>query len=134
MTQSAATQSATPHHEAPQAGPSVANAETIVVELDDALVRALGLLDKAPRGIPELTIASLDYGSRTTLEAYGLITSEKRDDNALEVTITSLGKDVIRRCSMNLPTLEGSELSAAIEDAQDLLSLASESSVRTVHA
>jgi hypothetical protein len=128
------TEAASQYHDAPHAISSDTSAETIVGQLDDELVRALGLLHKAPRGIPELAIASLDYGSRTTLEAYRLISSKTRGDKTLEVTITDLGKDVIKLCSENLPTLEDSELAAAIEDAQDLLSLASQSSVRAVHS
>lgn len=121
-------------HAATQVAPSGPDAETICGQLDDELVRALGLLHKAPRGILVLTIASLDYGDRATLVAYRLITSEKRKDDTLDVTITPLGKDVIKLCSENLPTLEGSELTSAIEEAEDLLSLAKESSVRTARA
>jgi hypothetical protein len=126
--------SATYHHAAAEDHSTGLTAETVVPELGDELVRTLGLLYRAPRGIPELTIASLDFGSRTTLEAYRLFTSKQRDDSTLEVTITPLGRDVIKRCSANMPTLESSELAAAIEDAEDLLSLASDTSVRAVQA
>jgi hypothetical protein len=108
--------------------------ETIVGQLDDETVRSLGLLHKAPRGIPELAIASFAYGSRLELEAYGLIESERRDDRTLEVTITQRGREVIAVCAERMPTLEGSDLAAAVERAGELLSLADNSAVRTARA
>jgi len=102
--------------------------------LDDELVRALGLLYKAPRGIPELALASLSYGSRMALEAYGVFSSRRRDDGTLDVTVTSLGNDVIKLCAESMPTLPASDLAEAVEQAKDLLSLADTSSVQAARA
>ena len=48
-------------------GTTTPTAAEVRQHLDDELVRALGLLYKAPRGIPELALASLSYGSRMAL-------------------------------------------------------------------
>lgn len=110
------------------------DAEAIVSQLDDETVRALGLLHKAPRGVPELAIATFDYGSRSLLEAYGLIKTEHRGDGTLDVTITPLGREVIKLCARKMPTLASSDLAGAVDRASELLSLASTSSVRAVPA
>ncbi|HXE98746.1 MAG TPA: hypothetical protein VN458_00200 [Solirubrobacterales bacterium] len=110
------------------------DAETIVDNLDDETVRALGLLHRAPRGIPELAIASFDYGTRGMLEAYGVISSKRRDDRTLDVSITPLGRDVIKLSAEQMPTLKGSDLADAVRRANDLLSLAETGSVRAVSA
>jgi hypothetical protein len=119
---------------AQDARPSALDAETIVRALDEETVRALGLLDKAPRGIPELAIASFDYGSRATLEAYELFTSKHRHDDTLQVGITPLGREVIKLCASDMPTLATSDLAAAVENAKELLALATDSTVRAVPA
>lgn len=118
--------------EAPAQAP--ADATDVRRALDDELVRALGLLYKAPRGIPELALASLSFGSRVALEAYGLISVRNREDGTLAVTVTSLGGEVIKLCAESMPTIAESDLAQATSEAESLLSLADSSSVQATRA
>jgi hypothetical protein len=120
----------------PQAPPggSALHAEDIVRALDDEVVRALGLLDGAPRGIPELAIAAFDFGTRLVLSGYKLISVATREDGTLNVTITPLGREVIRLSAQRMPPPPSIELAKALKQAGGLLSLADAGTIRTVRA
>ncbi len=68
--------------------------------LTPELVDTLRLLDDAPPGVAEATIALLPYGSRSNLAAYGVIGAvPDRKDAAAAISITPYGREVIAACA-----------------------------------
>jgi hypothetical protein len=68
--------------------------------LTDELVDVLAVLDDAPHGLAEATIALLPYGSRTSLVAHDVI--ERMDGGsgeAVAICITDRGWSVIAACA-----------------------------------
>jgi hypothetical protein len=68
------------------------------------LVQTLALLDGIPERIAELTTATLPFGSRSTLLAYGIV-EDRRETSGLppEISITPYGWEVIRACAHEVP-------------------------------
>jgi hypothetical protein len=62
--------------------------------LPEDLIEDLALLHDAPAGIAESTIALMGFGSRSILEAHGLI--ERVADTPAQIRITPRGRKVIR--------------------------------------
>jgi|ERR1039458_3908770 hypothetical protein len=76
------------------------DAANIVAQLNTPLAQELGTLHNAPPSTAETTIASLPFGYRAALEAYGLITHKHREDGSTkEITITPLGHEAIKLSS-----------------------------------
>jgi hypothetical protein len=68
--------------------------------LTDELVDVLAVVDEAPAGIAEATIALLPFGSRSSLVAHGVI--ERMDGGSAEavaIRITDLGWVIIAACA-----------------------------------
>jgi hypothetical protein len=68
--------------------------------LTDELVDVLAVVDEAPPGLAEATIALLPYGSRTSLAVHGVI--ERMDGGsgeAVAIRITTEGRAVIAACA-----------------------------------
>jgi hypothetical protein len=73
---------------------------TIPGGLPPELVETLGMLEDAPPGVAEATIALLPYGSRSNLAAHDIIGRiPARKDAAAEIRITDYGKHVITACA-----------------------------------
>ena len=71
--------------------------------LTPELVKTLCLLDDAPPGIAEATIALLPYGSRSNLAAHGIVGAISPDKGAAtEIEITPYGWQVIAACAERL--------------------------------
>jgi hypothetical protein len=76
----------------------------IPVGLPERVVETLAALHDAPPGVAELAIASLGYGSRSALAAYGLIAPvPARPDEPVEIVITDAGRRVIEACAEQQP-------------------------------
>lgn len=68
--------------------------------LTPELVQTLAMLEDAPPGIAEATIALLPYGSRSNLAAHGIIGGiPTRKDAAAAIRITDYGQQVIAACA-----------------------------------
>jgi len=68
--------------------------------LGDRLVGVLGVLDGAPPGMAEATIALLPYGSRVNLVGHGLIEPMHGGvGDAVEIRITEQGWETIHACA-----------------------------------
>jgi len=79
----------------------------VPVGLPERLVRTLASLADAPAGMAELVIASLGYGSRSALAAYGLIEPvPRRADEPAQIEITEAGRRVIDACAEQQPLSE----------------------------
>lgn len=79
------------------------NRLTIPGGLTPELVRTLAMLENAPPGVAEATIALLPYGSRSNLAAHEIIGSiPARKDAAAKIQITDYGKQVIEACARRL--------------------------------
>lgn len=64
------------------------------------LKQTLAVLDGAPPGVPELTLALLPKGSRTILAALGAVEIRETDEGAaVDVRVTSYGRDLIVACA-----------------------------------
>jgi hypothetical protein len=66
------------------------------------LVDTLCLLDDAPPGVAEATIALLPYGSRANLATHGIIEAvppRRQRDEAADIRITAYGQEVIAACA-----------------------------------
>src|SRR5688572_3432792 len=64
------------------------------------LVETLCLLEDAPPGVAEATIALLPYGSRSNLAAHGIVGRISSDKGAAtDIEITSYGWQVIAACA-----------------------------------
>jgi hypothetical protein len=70
----------------------------IPLELNDDLIRQLALLDDAPPGIAESTVALLRFGARAMLEELGLV-ELCGERPPFKITITPYGWDVIQKCA-----------------------------------
>jgi hypothetical protein len=76
----------------------------VPVGLPMRLVVTLASLHDAPAGMAELAVASLGYGSRCALAAYGLIEPvPPRPDEPAEIVITEAGRRVIDACAAQQP-------------------------------
>ena len=76
--------------------------------LTDELVDVLAVVDDAPPGFAEATIALLPYGSRSSLVAHGII--ERMDGgsgDAVAIGITAEGRAVIAACARPAPASRG---------------------------
>jgi len=68
--------------------------------LTPRLIEVLGVLENAPPGTAEATIALLPYGSRTNLVAHGFIERMHGGiEDAVEIQITEAGWDAIHACA-----------------------------------
>jgi predicted component of type VI protein secretion system len=89
--------------------------DQVFPSLTTELRQTLGILDGAPRGIAELTIATLGLGSRLTLKGLGIVEFNESDLEATSLKITKLGHEVIAACAQYAPARE--EVAAARERA-----------------
>jgi len=72
----------------------------VAQSLGEQLVGVLGVLDGAPPGMAEATIALLPYGSRVNLVGHGLIEPMHGGaGNAVEIQITEQGWETIHACA-----------------------------------
>ena len=95
---------------------SVAVPEGLLPEL----VQTLALLNGIPDRIPELTIATLPFGSRSALIGYRIV-EDHRESSALppEITITPYGWQVIQACALVHPRTQ-----AQREESETMLATA----------
>lgn len=106
-----------PSHERTGKNEPVRTAEQVLPSLTPELKETLGILDNAPLGIAELTIATLGLGSRLALQGVGVVEFEENDlEEATSLKITKLGRDVIAACAQYAPARE--EVAAAREQAR----------------
>jgi hypothetical protein len=79
----------------------------VPVGLPERLIATLASLHDAPAGMAELAIASLGYGSRSALAAYGLIEPlPPRPDEPAHIVVTPAGRRVIEACAEQMPLSE----------------------------
>jgi hypothetical protein len=90
--------------------------EEVLPSLTPDLKSTLAILDNAPPGIAELTIATLGLGSRLTLRGLGIVQFDEGDVEGTSLKITKLGREVITECARNAPLRQ--EVAAEREKAQ----------------
>jgi hypothetical protein len=77
--------------------------DQVLPSLTPQLRQTLGILDGAPRGIAELTVATLGLGSHLTLKGLGIVVFNESDVEATSLKITKLGHEVIAACARFAP-------------------------------
>jgi hypothetical protein len=71
----------------------------VIKSLTPDLAETLAILDNAPSGVPELTIATLGLGSRLTLRGTGIVDFDDDDKEGTTLKVTKLGYQVIAECA-----------------------------------
>src|ERR1039458_8134498 len=75
-------------------------ADMVLPSLTPELRQTLGILNNTPRGIAELTIATLELGSRLTLRKINIVEFDDNDLEATSLKITKLGRKIIAVCGL----------------------------------
>jgi hypothetical protein len=88
----------------------------VLPSLTPELQQTLGILENAPRGVAELTIATLGLGSRLALRGVGVVDFQDNDLEATSLKLTKLGLEVIAACAQYAPAR--TELAAARDRAR----------------
>ncbi len=81
------------------ATPAATAGEQTIEKLDQDLVTSLAALHGAPAGVAELAFAAFPEGTRSTLEAYGLM----RDSPGEGITIPDKGRAAIAAAAQQIP-------------------------------
>jgi hypothetical protein len=82
--------------------PGTITLERAMATLSPSLKTTLALLAPAADDVAELTLATLPLGSRTTLSALGIMTTEDASPSEapVDIALTDFGREVITACAL----------------------------------